>query len=96
MVYKVVIYDDAKIEFRKSYNWYKDINQSLANRFYNSFNESLSVIRKDPFLFQIRFDDTRIKILKTFPYLIHYKIVGDVIIIKAIFHSSRDSDLNNF
>ena len=96
MSYKIYIYKDAKKDFRKSYNWYNDINKSLANRFNSSFNESLLVLLTDPFLFQIRFDDTRIKKLTSFPYLIHYKIVGHVIIVKAVLHSSRDSDLNKF
>ena len=96
MSYKIVIIDDAKIEYKKSFNWYKSINPILSERFYNSFKESLSVIKKNPLLFQIRYDDVRVKLLSDFPYLIHYKILNNVIISEAIYHSSRDGELNIF
>lgn len=96
MSYKILIVDEAKLDFREALNYYKDINPKLARRFNQSFKESLKTLKNNPELFQIRFDDVRIKILKTFPYLIHFTIYGNLIIIKAIFHSSRNSKLNIF
>ena len=96
MNYKIVIVDDAKIDYKKSFLWYKNINSILAKRFYNSFKESLMVIKENPLLFQVRYDDVRIKLISDFPYLIHYKILNNVVIIEAIYHSSRDGELNIF
>jgi hypothetical protein len=94
MSYKIIIVDEAKIDFRESLLWYKNIDSKLAKRFNLSFKESLTIIKKNPFHFQIRYDDVRILILTTFPYLIHYSIHKNSIVIKAIYHSSRDSKLN--
>lgn len=96
MNYKVVIIDEAKLDFREALKYYKDINPKLSSRFNQSFKESLKIIKEKPELFQIRFENVRIKIFKTFPYLIHYTIYGDLIVIKAILHSSRNSKLNRF
>lgn len=96
MSYRIVIVDEAKLDFREALNYYKDINPKLARRFNQSFKESLKIVKGNPELFQIRFDDVRIKILKTFPYLIHFTIYRDLIVIKAIYHSSRNSKLNYF
>lgn len=96
MNYKVVIIDEAKFDFLEASNYYKDINLKLSRRFYQSFKESLKIIKEKPELLQIRFEDVRIKVLKTFPYLIHYTIYEDLIVIKAILHSSRNSKLNLF
>ncbi len=96
MKYKIVIVDEAKIEFRKSFYWYKDIDPILSKRFRNSFKQSLTIIKKNPHLFQIRFDEVRIKTFEIFPYLIHYIIIEDLIIVQAICHSSRESELNLF
>lgn len=96
MSYKIIIVDEAKIDFKESINWYKDINPKLAHRFILSFKESLVVIKNDPFHFQIRYDDVRIIMLTSFPFLIHFTVTENVIIIKAVFHSSRDSKLNIF
>lgn len=94
MNYKIVIIDEAKIDFRESLFWYKNVNPKLAKRFHLSFKESLSIIKKNPFHFQIRYNEVRIIMLTTFPYLIHYTINKNTIVIKAIYHSSRDSKLH--
>ncbi len=96
MKYKTVIIPEAKIEFRKSFYWYKDINPILSKKFNSSFKQSLSIIRKNPLLFQIRYDVVRIKEFDTFPYLIHYRIIDNLIIIQSICHSSRVGNLNLF
>ena len=96
MNYRIVIIDEAKFDFRKALFYYKDINPKLAIRFNQSFKESIKTIKEKPELFQIRFENVRIKMLKTFPYLIHFTIYDNLIVIKAIYHSSRDSKLNIF
>lgn len=96
MSYKIVIVDEAKLDFREAFKYYKDINPKLSKKFSKSFKESLKIVKENPELFQVRFDDVRIKILKTFPYLIHFTIYEDLIVIKAIYHSSRNSNLNLF
>ena len=53
MNYKIVIIDEAKIDFRESFFWYKNINPKLAKRYQLSFKESLEIIKKNPFHFQI-------------------------------------------
>jgi len=94
MNYRIVIIDDAKIDFREALFWHKNVNSKLAIRFHLEFKKSLSIIKKNPFHFQIRYSDVRLLMLTTFPYLIHYTIQENTIVIKAIYHSSRDSKLN--
>jgi hypothetical protein len=96
MSYKTVIVDEAKIDFRESFDWYKDINPKLAVQFKISFKQSLGIIKKNPLLFQIRYDDVRIILFETFPYSIHYTINKNLIVVKAIYHTSRDSKTNLF
>ncbi|MFC4739653.1 type II toxin-antitoxin system RelE/ParE family toxin [Flavobacterium ponti] len=96
MNYKIVIIDEAKLDYKEALNYYKDINPKLGKRFNQSFKDSLDLIKKKPELFQNRFENVRIKMLKTFPYLIHFAIYDNLIVIKAIYHSSRNSKLNLF
>ena len=96
MNYNVIIVKEAKIDYRKSIFWYKDINPKLATRFNSSFKESLSIIKKNPLLFQIRYDEIRVKIFTSFPYAIHYSVNDNYIVIKLICHTSRDGKLNIF
>ncbi|MEC4003865.1 type II toxin-antitoxin system RelE/ParE family toxin [Flavobacterium sp. SUN052] len=94
ITYKIVIIDEAKLDYKKSLKWYKDINPKLADRFNTSFKESLALIKKNPLHFQIRYNDVRLIMITKFPYLIHFTVYENLIVIKAIYHSSRDSKLN--
>ena len=94
MNYKIVIIDEAKIDFKETLFWYKNVDPKLTKRFHLSFKESLAIIKKNPFHFQIRYNDVRIIMLTTFPYLIHFTVEKNRIVIKAIYHSSRNSKLN--
>ncbi|SNR35375.1 hypothetical protein [Flavobacterium sp. ov086] len=96
MIYKIVIVEEAKIDYKKSLLYYKNIHPKLAIRFNDSFKKSLAIIKKDPLLFQIKYDTIRIIFFKTFPYAIHYSIYENCIVIKSIFHTSRNSELNLF
>lgn len=53
MSYKVVIIEEAKIDLKKSLRSYKDIHPKLAIRFNDSFKKSISILKKNPLLFQI-------------------------------------------
>ncbi|MDR7371109.1 hypothetical protein J2X17_001893 [Flavobacterium aquidurense] len=96
MIYKIVIIEEAKIDYKKSLLWYKDIHPKLAIKFNDSFQKSIAILKKDPLSIQIRYDNIRIIFLKTFPYAIHYSIYENCVVIKSIFHTSRDSELNVF
>ncbi|KAF2079241.1 type II toxin-antitoxin system RelE/ParE family toxin [Flavobacterium sharifuzzamanii] len=96
MSYKIVILEEAKADYKESLLFYKNINPKLAVRFNDSFKKSIAFITKNPFQFQIKYDDVRIIFFRTFPYAIQYSIYENSVIIKSIFHTSRDSDLNVF
>ena len=96
MIYKIVIIEEAEIDYKKSLLWYKDIHPKLAIKFNDSFQKSIAILKKDPLSIQIRYDNIRIIFLKTFPYAIHYSIYENCVVIKSIFHTSRDSELNVF
>ena len=94
MNFKIIILEEAKSDVRESITWYKNINPILSKRFSNSFNNSVKQIKENPFQYQIRYDEVRVVLLRTFPYLIHFSIDKETIVIKAVFHTSRDSKIN--
>lgn len=94
MAYKIIILDKAKLDVTESVKWYDNISKTLWKRFLSSFKTSVNIIYQNPYSYQIRYDDVRLFILKTFPYLIHFSVDGNLIIIKAVLHTSRDSEIN--
>lgn len=92
MKYKIVIVEEAKLDFKTTLDWYKSIQPKLGERFTKSFRESLKIIKLNPLLFQIRYDNTRVALIENFPYLIHFNSYNNKIVIKAIFHTSRNTE----
>lgn len=96
MNYKTVILEAAKTDYKEALLFYKNLNSKLAVRFNDSFKRNIAFITKNPFQFQVRYDNVRIVFFRTFPYAIHYSIYENSIIIKSIFHTSRENELNQF
>jgi len=88
--FKVLILKEAQDDFAESRNWYRKIIPALAIRFTKDFKETIKSIQENPIKYQIRYDNNRVRLLRKFPYLIHYSVENDLILIKALFHTSRD------
>ncbi|MBI2258941.1 MAG: type II toxin-antitoxin system RelE/ParE family toxin [Flavobacteriia bacterium] len=69
--FKILILNQASEEFEEAFEYYKEINPKIAKKFFNQTNIALNDLKKNPF-YQIRYDDFRMKIVKKFPYIIHY------------------------
>ena len=93
MNYNLIVLTEAKIDIVENFRWYKNIDIALAKRFLNSVKGSIKSIKSNPYQFQVRYDKTRVVLIETFPFLIHFNIEENDIIIKAIFHTSRDRSI---
>ena len=69
-------------------------NSTLGDFIITYRSNSVKQIKDNPFRFQIRYDEIRVVLLKTFPYLIHFSIDNETIVIKAVIHTSRNSKIN--
>jgi plasmid stabilization system protein ParE len=96
MIYKKILLPHAFQDIKEINLYYKSINDTLAKKFNDNLKAAIKMISKNPILFQIRYDNFRVSTIKDFPFIIHYEISENTIIIKAIYHSSRDSKLNLF
>lgn len=92
MDFNVLISKKATLEIEESITYYQEINKALANRFYIEVNENIEVIKRNPFIFPIKFDTFRETPLKIFPFVIVYEIIDNLIIIVDVFHTSRNPD----
>jgi plasmid stabilization system protein ParE len=85
----------AKEDLSDASKWYEQQLKGLGKRFLNEVKEGIEIISKNPLGFQIRYDECRIYFTKTFPYGIHYQYIEskNEIYIKAVFHTSRNSEI---
>jgi len=91
MSYNLIILPHAVQDIREINFSYKSLNKKLAERFNEALKKEIQIIKKNPMIFQIRYDDFRVCKVEKFPYLIHYEINDKLIIINAVYHTSRDA-----
>ncbi len=93
MNYKLTILPLAKMDLEEIASWYETIQKNLGKRFLKSIKDEIKILRVKPVLYQIRYDGTRVALIQTFPYLIHFEIDKKEIVIKAIIHTSRNTKI---
>jgi hypothetical protein len=93
MNYKIIILAEAKLDIKEAAIWYNEKQAGLGKRFLNVVKDEVQIIKQNPLIYEIRYDGTRTALLKTFPYLIHFSIEFNNIIIKAVYHTSRNSSV---
>ena len=91
MIYKLKILPKAKLDLSEISSWYEDVQNGLGKRFLKNVGLEMRIVKNNPILFQIRYDKTRVVLIKKYPYLIHYEIINNEILIKAVIHTSRDN-----
>ena len=94
MDYKIVITPDAFTDIENAINYYKlNASKRVATLFINDYKKAFKDILKTKY-FQIFFQDFRGKPLDKFPFIVFYTIDENrkVITIKAIFHTSQNTD----
>lgn len=71
--FKVLLYDGAVEDYKNAIDYYSNISPKVVNKFHNAINSTFNELKKNPF-YQIRYDKMRMKLVKNFPYLIHFMV----------------------
>jgi plasmid stabilization system protein ParE len=69
--------------------WYEDQREGLSFDFELCLEVGINEIQRTPSAFQKRYKQVKIRFINRFPYGIHYIIKNEIIIIVAVFHTSR-------
>lgn len=93
MNYSLKILEVSKQDIKEIALWYGGKQRELGKKFTNTVKNEVSIIHKNPHLYQIRYDDVRVALTEMFPYSIHFTIYDTVIVIKAVYHTSRNSKI---
>jgi plasmid stabilization system protein ParE len=89
--FKAVILSEAQDDLKDAIDHYKKIDILLAKRFLKAAKTTVNDLKKMP-LFQIKYDQIRLRIIHKFPYTIHYtvNIDNETIYIYGIRYASSD------
>ena len=81
---------EALEEYLGAVAYYAAINSLLAESFIRAFESRMDDVLAYPEAWQIVEDDVRRCLVRRFPFGIYYCIEGDLIMIYAVMHMSRD------
>jgi len=92
MNYKVILQPRARKELLDAWIWYEERQPDLGERFEIEVYKQLKEIEQHPKRYPERKQFFRETKIKTFPYLIIYRIDEEekIILISCIFHTSRN------
>jgi len=91
MNYKLKILPRAKLDLKEIAVWYdEEVQKGLGKRFLSSVKTEMALVQNNPLIFQTKYDNNKTILVKNFPYLIHYEIINNHIVVKAVFHTSRN------
>ena len=95
MNYRLVIDPAAIIDIKESILWCNKQKPDLGHRFYNILKQTITIIKKSPESFQIRYKNLRMAPVGKFPFLILYQInqTKKHIAVVAVLHTSRNPQI---
>jgi hypothetical protein len=86
---EILVRAEARIDLLETKEYYDKISDDITTRFFSEFLETLSFIKSEPKLYQIRYRDIRIAPMHQFPFGIHYIEKGDQVIVLRVLHTKR-------
>jgi plasmid stabilization system protein ParE len=87
-----VISSRAQKEIAESWAWYEDRFAGLGDRFLNEIVDHLRQIELNPDRFPTRFKSYKEAPIKTFPFLVIYRVSkrANLIRVVSVFHTARN------
>lgn len=90
MNYMLIFHQLALEELQDAFNWYEGQRQGLGIEFMDAIDEVVQLILSNPASFPKAYQQRRKALPVRFPFLVIYELHGDVILIVAIIHASRN------
>lgn len=82
-------------DIEETTEWYESQVKGLGLRYRNQAKKQITSLKKNPYLFSIKYSEIRCRKIEKFPFLIHYIIDEDIkmVMVFAVFHTSRSPEI---
>ncbi len=90
MAYKLEIKDEAEQDIVDGFYFYAGKESNLGERFVSEVEDVFDYIERYPEHFQVAYNEHRQRLLKSFPYVVIYKIRDDKVVVFSVFPAKSD------
>ena len=87
--------EDAKFDIAEAFDWYSEISKEISKRFLEEIMLAVQYLENEPQQFKIVYKKFRQVPLKKFPFVLLYKIDGNIVKIFRVF-PTRKNPKNKF
>ena len=88
--YRLVAEPWADLDVAATYQWYENEQDGLGLEFLDELRATYDRIADGPFKYQDLRSEIRRALLRRFPYAVYFAVEGDVVVVLAVLHVSRD------
>ena len=95
MRFQLKIDIDALNDIQETFEWYEMQLKGLGLRYKTQVKKQINSLKKDPYLFSIKYNEIRCRKIEKFPFLIHYLINENTknVTVFAVFHTSKNPEI---
>ena len=86
----MIILPEAEADLEYAQDWYERQRGGLGAAFVLGVEEVLERIRRTPEMNAVVYQDVCRALTRRFPYVVHYRIEGDEVVVLGVFHAARD------
>ncbi|MEM9417038.1 MAG: type II toxin-antitoxin system RelE/ParE family toxin [Bacteroidota bacterium] len=92
MPYDLSIASAAEQDIKEAFLWYEMQQEGLGRRFQEAVTQAIASIQSNPLKVQIRYGNTRVFLLRKFPYGVHFQVDKKTyhILLLALFHTAQN------
>lgn len=88
--YRLISERPADLDVEAAFEWYENERSGLGLEFLDELRAAYNRIADGPVKYQELRGDVRRALLRRFPYAVYFAIEGDVVVVVAVLHVSRD------
>lgn len=94
-MFTILIEDRAAEDIQDGIDYYDEKQVGLGRKFKDAVDKEFIIMEQNPF-YQIRYNNIRCKIVKKFPYLIHFEVneAEKIANVFAVINTSKNPDTN--
>jgi len=87
---KLIIRPEAEDELLEAIDWYEARNPGLGSDLLRCVDACIQRVLRHPECYPVVHRETRMGIVRRFPYLLLYRVTEETVFVVAIFHAKRD------